>query len=285
MIDTAELDDRIAKCEKILASDANSQIFAALAEAYRKKGDLNKAQEVCLKGLKNHPNYSSARVVMAKIYMAKNDYERAWDELRISVESSGRTRAIDLLESEILIKTGRTNEAKAILQRLYLSDPEDELIKNLIKVAGEEESASYMAELDVTRLAPNNAGGGRIDLQRAINIIRVTPRVTGVVAVDEQGIIIDGRLDGNISNEDIAALSRGVFDICETGSERISLGTAREMLIETESTKLWLINTDRFLLVILTREDVSMGSLRLKLEDLLSRVDYKGRFPVNGGVR
>ncbi len=96
----------------------------------------------------------------------------------------------------------------------------------------------------------------------------------GAVAVDERGMVIHGKFDGNYDKEEIAALSREIFDSSDYGSRKISLGRTREILIEAKTVKLWFIGRDRYLLVILTRDDVSMGSLKLKIEDMLGRVEY-----------
>jgi len=284
MIDTAELNDRILKCEKILAADANSQIFAALADAYRKKGDLEKAQSICQTGLKIHPNYASGRIVMAKIYVDKEDYDNAWQELNLGKERSGRTRAVDILESEILIKKGKSSDANVILQRLHLSDPGNETVKNLMRSLGGGKSDEQETDIVMPQARKREARKGKLTISEAVNIIRITPRVLGVVAVNEQGLAIDGHFEGNVSNEEMAALSRGAFDACSIGSQRISLGETKEILIETQSSKLWLIRTTRFLLVILTRDDVSMGSLKLKIEDLLRRVEYDDKSAEPGGT-
>jgi len=79
MIDTAQIDDRISKCQKILEVDPNSQIFAALAEAYRKRGDLDKAFQVCQNGLWIHPSYGSGHLVMSKINLDRGLYD--WAEI------------------------------------------------------------------------------------------------------------------------------------------------------------------------------------------------------------
>ena len=88
MINAVEIDERIGKCQKILDVDPNSQIFAALAEAYRKKGELEKAFRVCQNGLRIHPSYGSAHVVMAKINLDRGLYDWAEIEANKAAETS-----------------------------------------------------------------------------------------------------------------------------------------------------------------------------------------------------
>lgn len=277
MFESVNLDDRIAKCEKILTADENSQIFAALAEAYRKKGDLQKAQDVCLQGLKIHPNYASARIVMAKILMAYQSFDSAWQELSKAIASSGRTRTIDVLESEILIRNGKKSEARAILEKLYSSDPEDESIKNLMTLLRDERPSRSFFDIAMPDFRFGGNKKKELTLSEAISILKVLPRVMGVAAVNNQGLALEGRFDGSYSREEVAALSKGIYDVARTGSARVDLGETREILIETQSSKLWIFNRESFLLVIYARDDVSMGSLKLKLEDVLQRVNqFKG---------
>ncbi len=98
-----ELDERIEKCQRLLEADPNSQIFAALAEACRKKGDLDLAFRICKNGLKVHNNYGSAHVVMAKINLDRGLYDWAEIEAKRASELDGKTRTIDLLLAEIYI--------------------------------------------------------------------------------------------------------------------------------------------------------------------------------------
>jgi len=103
----AELDERIGKCQKILDADPNSQIFAALADAHRKKGGLNLAVEICRD-------------------------EEADRQLQRAISVGGRTRSVDLLQSEILMNLGQKKKARSILEKLSKSDPQNETIKKLI---------------------------------------------------------------------------------------------------------------------------------------------------------
>ncbi len=276
MFESVDLDDRIAKCEKILGTDENSQIFAALAEAYRKNGDLQKAQDVCLRGLKIHPNYASARIVMAKILMAYQSFDSAWQELSKAIASSGRTRTIDVLESEILIRNGKKSEARAILEKLYSSDPEDENIKNLMTMLGDERSSRAVSDIAMPDFRIGGSKKKGLTLSEVISILKVMPRVLGVATVNPQGLALEGRFDGSYSREEVAALSKGIYDVATAGSAKVDMGKIREILIETQASKLWIFIKETFLLVIFTRDDVSMGSLKLKLEELLQRMDQFG---------
>ena len=81
MQSTAQLEERISKCEEILSQNPESLIFAALSDAYRKKGDLSKAFHVCNQGLKLHPGYGPGHLIMARINMERGMYSEAEKEL------------------------------------------------------------------------------------------------------------------------------------------------------------------------------------------------------------
>ena len=63
--------DDIEKLKEKVAKDPNSKLFVPLADEYRKKGMLDEAVSVLLKGLENQPSYMSARVSLGKIYLEK----------------------------------------------------------------------------------------------------------------------------------------------------------------------------------------------------------------------
>ena len=287
MIDVVEIDERIAKCEKILETNPQSQIFAALAEAYRKKGDIAKAQEVCGQGLMIHPDYPSARIVMAKILISKGNYEFARDELNKAILGTGRTRAIDVLEAEILIKTEQKAEAAILLQSLAASDPSDENVKNLLGLLhGQDQQQSETPKSDTSILKDAAAikfvppppqekkeTPKDIPLSRAISILKIMPRVLGVVAVSQNGLLLDGRFDSQNSKEEFAALSKGIFDTANGCSSKVGMGNVNELLLETRSAKLWLFDKGKFILVVFMRDDASMGALKLKIEELFEKIE------------
>ncbi len=56
-----------------LARDPRSLVFAQLADAYRKEGMLEEAVQICEEGLRHHPNYASAYLVLGRACEEKGD--------------------------------------------------------------------------------------------------------------------------------------------------------------------------------------------------------------------
>jgi len=273
-VDLTELDDRITKCQRILEDDPSSQIFAALAEAYRKRKSIDKALDVCRKGLEVHPNYASAYIVMAKIFLDQGSYEEADRQLRKAIDVGGRNRSVDVLESEIFIKLGQKEKARNILGKLHKADPLNDTVKKLL-VSLDEISAAIepykpaepLYQMDITRPS-DDAPRRAYTLSNALSIIKILPRVLGVVAVGKDGMILEGHFDGMLSRDELGALASGAFDNITTGIDRIKFGKPLDVLIEAEQSKLWMISFDKALIVISMRDDVNLGSLRLKVNEI-----------------
>lgn len=269
-IDVSELDDRIAKCQTILDANPNSQIFAALAEAYRKKGMVKKALDICLKGLEKHPNYGSAYLVLARVFYDKGDYIEANRHLKKAISVSGRTRSVDLFEAEILIKLSQPGKARNILEKLYKSDPNNEVIKNLL-VSLDREANRASAIMDETEKSESSLKK-TYTLSNALSVIKILPRVLGVVAVARDGIVVEGHFDGMLSHDEIGALASAVFDGIKQGIAKIDYGKLYEILVESDKSKLWIINRVDYIIVIFTRDDVNIGSLRFKVNEILKKM-------------
>ncbi len=96
-----KIQERIEKCHEIMGANPDSQIFAALAEAYRKLGDLTAALNVCNEGLRSHANYGSAHLVLAKVARDQSRFKDAEESAFKAIELDGRTRSAEILLSDI----------------------------------------------------------------------------------------------------------------------------------------------------------------------------------------
>jgi len=133
MVSLVALDERIEKCEKILAENPQSQIFAALADACRKKGELDKAFRICRQGIRLHAGYGAGHLIMARINFDRKMYDWAETELEEAIKLDGRTRATDILRAEIYVKQGKFDQAKILIDELARSGSDQELFRQLLE--------------------------------------------------------------------------------------------------------------------------------------------------------
>ena len=281
MLAMAELTDRIDKCQKILETDPNSQIFAALAEAFRKGGELDKAFRVCQNGLKVHPSYASAHMVMAKINLDRGLYDWAEAEVRKAMDIEGPTRATDLLLAEILIYQGEFDSAAKLLRRLHQGDPGNEHIKKLLDIARKlpEERAKVSSQKVRTpeivmpatevRKAPTATLSAKEILQMAVGI----PHMTGCLFVNGDGLVAESEwnlaLDPNVCSATLTEVSNAVSQELA----RASFGTVQTLLIETGEPVFYLVRMNRGVFVFQAGAGVNLGTLRMKLSSLIEKYD------------
>lgn len=293
MIDLSDIDERIAKCNKILEENPSSQIFAALAEAYRKKNDLDKAFRICQNGLKVHPNYGSAHLVMAKINLDKGMYDWAETEVQKAVELDGATRATDLLLSEIYIYKGDFNKACRMLEALHQADPNNDQIIKLLDIARkiplDKDGAAPIGpgplrppEANPTPPAPKKAPAPapvermpkepELDYKQMFKSLVATPGIDGVLLLNADGLVIEAVWNVPGETDLVGALAVEAARYSTVQMRETGFGNLNSMMIETPDSLIYLAGTRGKLLTVICSETVNLGSLKMKLTSLLPRL-------------
>jgi len=291
-----EIEDRIAKCRKILSDNPNSTIFAALAEAYRKKRDLERASLICQKGLEIHPDYGPAHLVMAKINMDRKLYDEAEKELDIATRLDGRTRAVEVILSEILVKKGKYQEAENILSRLISAEPRNESLKMLlgsirrtspVKTTSPRETFSksvfdsrpkprhsaVIQDSQTPSTFPKLKAEKIYTVNEVMETLGAFPAVVGILSVGKDGLILDNRLKGEINPEIVAAVATNISEVTKASLIKIDFGKLKQVLIEANSLKFWIFNLKNSFLVMVCSADVNIGSLKMKTNELLETLE------------
>lgn len=109
--------------EARLEKNPASRVFSRLADAYREEGNLSKAIDICLNGLRIHPGYVTGRLILGRCYMDQENFDKAIEELKkiCSVDRQNRV-AIKLL-AEIYSQKGQDRKADELYSILYKIDP------------------------------------------------------------------------------------------------------------------------------------------------------------------
>ncbi len=280
-----EIDERIDKCRKILDLDPNSQIFAALAEAYRKKGELDKAFRICQNGLRVHPSYGSAHIVMAKINLDRGLYDWAEVEVNKAIEIDGKSRAIELLLAEIFLYKQDYSEAAKLLKKLKQIDPDNEHISKLLDLA------LKIPEEEVVRPAPVSSGRVAVEAERqssspepepraepsplgAAELLReamLIPNIQGGLFINDEGLVIESEwaaeMDASVCGAALAEVDRH----SDRELVEASFGRVNTVLIETGDFVFYLLHVARGMILLVGDSGLNLGGLRMKVPGLIER--------------
>ncbi len=272
MIDHQEIDERISKCEKILSANPGSQIFAALAEAHRRKGDLDTAFQVCQRGLKSHPTYGSAHVVMAKINLDKGLYDWAMTEVEKASKQGGNVHAIELLRCEILIAKGEYEQAERQIRKLLKKNPHNSQLEKLLEslksreVKKEEvrfpgELASELANrVQRKKSQPLGASplGGKAQVASVaepdgpVKAVVLAARdvlekglefdgVFGALRQDNKGSALDSCWEDRECEEEYCSAACETHRCVSATLERVVFGACQTVLVESKGVKMYFL--------------------------------------------
>jgi tetratricopeptide (TPR) repeat protein len=248
-----------------LADEPSSLAFLDLAEALRRRGQLDSAYKVARGGLARYPTLADAHDLMGRILGDQGDLAAAFDAwaeaLRLDPMRIGALKGIGFL----YFKAGDLPAATEHLARAAEIDPDDLSIRQAIDrirnatgsvptAAVIEEKPALMAEPVATAPAPQTtASNGHPE--------------HGVMLVDAKGL----RLNGTVlspSKEDVgdrvAAELAGVSKEASRTSRLLGLGTWLAIAVESPEGNLFLVPPTPETL-LLTVRDSSLPMARLGL--------------------
>jgi tetratricopeptide (TPR) repeat protein/predicted regulator of Ras-like GTPase activity (Roadblock/LC7/MglB family) len=138
----------ILDLKKKLEENSDSLIFAVLADAYRKQGNLTEAFNVCRKGLEKHPSYTSARIVLGRINQAQGKIEDAASNFKKVLEIDPENLMAHALLGSIYMEENDYQTAIEEYQKVLTLNPDDEeaqssLKRAIEKAAGEQKSIKF----------------------------------------------------------------------------------------------------------------------------------------------
>ncbi|MEK6645226.1 MAG: tetratricopeptide repeat protein [Candidatus Firestonebacteria bacterium] len=113
-----DINIQIEEYKKKLIENPNSLIFLPLAQLYRKTGMLDDAIIICKRGLEIHPTYTGANVLLSRIYVEKQMYQEALNELESIVHSDSSNIMANVLLREVYEKLGRNLDAQKTLEKI-----------------------------------------------------------------------------------------------------------------------------------------------------------------------
>ena len=280
MLSVAQLDERIEKCLAILADNPHSQVFAPLADTYRKRGEFGRAFAVCKSGLKHHADYAPAHIVMAKLYLHQAMYEDALTSLKHAEAQDGVTRASEFLETEILIGKRDFDAARTLIERLRVIDrgnlevrkllaqlkaaqsapakPSGTLDHDVSPVAGEHGAASEPAPADT----PADWTSWAAEIATRPHVLKAF-----VVALSDKGTTpfsVLAEQGSGYAEIDTVSICTALFSTIDADCRANGFGTVEELRIERPDGEVWCRRFSGRVIGFAGEHGLSYGALRQK---------------------
>ncbi|MBI5141625.1 MAG: tetratricopeptide repeat protein [Nitrospirae bacterium] len=118
--------EEILRLKERVEKSPSSVLFVALAEEYRKNGMFDEAVSVLENGLRQQPNYMSARVALGKIYLEKAMPDKALVEFECVVSAIPDNLFSRRKLAEIFLSKGDNESAREHFEAVLALNPADE---------------------------------------------------------------------------------------------------------------------------------------------------------------
>ncbi|MBI3805862.1 MAG: tetratricopeptide repeat protein [Nitrospirae bacterium] len=136
------LSPEILKLMEKISANPTSRLFVPLAEEYLKCDLAEEAAAVLVDGIKNHPTYVGARVMLGKIYLQKNQIPEAEAEFEQVITIHPENILAHKKLAQIYQKKGSPQQALESCRKALAIDPSDKEAKGLIALLEEEAAAA-----------------------------------------------------------------------------------------------------------------------------------------------
>ena len=153
----------LAKLERACGRNPASILFARLADELLRLGNVDRAAEICRKGLRYRPHYPTGHLVMGRCHMASGRLEDARREFQRTLELDPDNPSASWLLGRIERETGFEDRALHYFRYARTVDPLSRLLAAELdaEVQAEGETASESRSGDETeRTAPDLTAEG-----------------------------------------------------------------------------------------------------------------------------
>lgn len=274
-----------------LARDPASLVFLELGEALRRRGDLDVARKVALRGLERHSHNADAHDLLARIEVDSGELERAFDEwdmaLRLAPGHAGARKGLGF----VCFQQGRLDEAERHLAAAAEADPADQ--RNLAALAhvraarlaagpasadpappggrGDAAPAPAAAPGGVAGASGTSEGASSSALEARTLFSDVVRQDEGIaILLDAEGLVLAGTYlvrDGRDVAQEVGAGLGGVSEEAERAMRHLGMGNWSSIVFEAERAAVAMTPApERGLVLVAAAPGTPLGLVRRMLD-------------------
>ena len=252
------MSDDVRRWSEELARDPSSLVFLQLGEALRKRGQIELALKVALRGLERHSHNADAHDLLARIAVDRRDLVRAFDEwdmvLRLAPGHVGALKGMGFVR----FQERRFEEAERYLAEAAAADPSDARIASALGIVrgelGNRDSelvptpapaaplrddsrANHVTPQEQPAAQRGAASVGASNDARTVFADLVVHGQSALV-LDPNGFVLAGAYTdraGEDRGEEIGANLSGVSDEADRAVRHLGLGGWSSIVFETDA--------------------------------------------------
>ncbi|MHB0963172.1 MAG: tetratricopeptide repeat protein [Gemmatimonadaceae bacterium] len=265
--------DDIRALSEALAADPASLAFVALGEALRRRGELDVALRVALRGAERHPERADAHDLVARVSVDRGELERAiveWETvLRLAPGDPGARKGLGF----ICFQLGRLEEAAAHLGVALAASPEDGSLAAALQTVQAALAEAGMRASRPTLGLPMELSRPAADAGALFDDLIEGTR-SAALLLDGDGLVLAGRYvsaDGRDLAAIIGAQLSGVSDEAGRAMRHLGLGAWRQIIFESEAASVAMAPSQDGVALVAAARPMPLGFVRRVLERAVER--------------
>ena len=276
--------DDIRALSEALAADPSSTVFLELGDALRRRGQLDLAFRVAVRGLERHPQRTDAHDLVARVAIDRGEFERAkteWETvLTLDSGNIAATKGLGFLA----FQQGDLQRAGEYFGRALEASPEDPSIESALETVRTtladaqrqpwERPTAILTPMhtDAVHPAPPFAPAPADARTLFAEILGDQPQTA--LLIDADGYVVAGQYvtaDGQDIGADLGAQLSGVSEEASRAMRHLGLGQWRQIVFEAEAASVAMAPSGEGILLVAAPRTVPLGFVRRLLERSLER--------------
>jgi len=180
----SNLSDEISALKRHLDENADSMVFARLAERYLRLNETEKAIALCQQGLSRHPQYATGHFVLSKCLYANKQYDETEKRLKKVLALEPNFLSAHKLYSDLMKEIGWEKSRELSLLRILEIDPLNVNIKSMVESGKTAEVEEEVSEPLLTK-EPEEKLSTDIELEESLD------DALGLSALDETDLMTE----------------------------------------------------------------------------------------------
>ncbi|MEX2152218.1 MAG: tetratricopeptide repeat protein [Gemmatimonadaceae bacterium] len=260
-----------------LARDPASLVFLPLAETLRRRGQLDLARKVAMRGLGRYPHNPDAHDQMARIHADGGDLQSAYDEwdmvLRLVPGHLGAIKGMAFIR----FQQGEFEEAERLLMQAQSETADSDISAAITMVR----QSGAMTRVSTSAMPRMSLPMPAIPSDPRLLFVDVLANDQTAILLDKDGLVLAGAYyaaDGRDVAEDVGATLSGVSGEALRATRHLDMGEWRSIVFETEAAVVTLAPAPAAgslaaggLIVLAAAPATPLGSLKRLLDRCIAR--------------